>query len=178
MTINIDTLNLEDIIDVRDIIERIEELEGEREDLADALEDAEDVNSERPADWSMLAEKAARLAHYDKTGEIQLPVVQAVIDAKNALIEWDKENAQEMQTLTAIMKDLKGYGGDEQYRGDWYPVTLIRYSYFETAMDELIADCYEVPKDLPSFMTITLDYVALQQDYTLTEIDGITYYYR
>lgn len=32
----------------------------------------------------------------------------------------------ELTTLTDILDDMKGYGGDEQWRGDWYPVTLIR----------------------------------------------------
>lgn len=88
------------------------------------------------------------------------------------------EADEELQSLLSIMEDLKGNGGDEQWRGDWYPVTLIRESYFEEYMDEMVADCYEVPKNLPSFMTITLDYVALQMDYTSTEIDGVTYLYR
>lgn len=126
MTIDTSTMHLDDIIDVRDIIERIAELEGECEDLT----------------------------------------------------EWNEENAEELQTLQDLMEDLKGNGGDEQWNGDWYPATLIRESYFEEYMDEMIADRYEVPKDLPSFMTITLDYVALQMDYASTEINGITYFFR
>lgn len=73
---------------------------------------------------------------------------------------------------------MKGNGGDEQWEGDWYPVTLIRESYFEDAMDEMIEDCYELPKDLPFWMNITYDYDALKMDYTTTELDGVTYYYR
>lgn len=115
-----------DIIDVRDIIARVEELENE---VADTEAQA-----------------------------------------------W--ENRDEYATLTAILDELAGGGGDEQWRGDWYPLTLIRESHFEEAMDELVHDCYEVPKNLPSFMSIVLDYVALQQDYTSVEIDGATYFYR
>jgi hypothetical protein len=122
----------DDIIDVRDIIERIEELEGEIEDYAEKMDD-----------WQANA-----------------------------------DNVAELETLMAIMEKIKGYGGDEQWRGDWYPVTLIRSNYFNEYMDNMVSDCYEVPKDLPSFMTITLDYVALQQDYTSVDIDGITYWCR
>ena len=86
------------------------------------------------------------------------------------------ELVEEHAALCAIMRDLKGNGGDEEWRGDWYPVTLIRDSYFKQAMDEMVADCYTLP-ELPSFMTVTLDYVALQMDYTSTEIDGVTYWY-
>jgi hypothetical protein len=87
--------------------------------------------------------------------------------------EWD-----EFAVLQTLMADLRGNGGDEEWRDDWYPTTLIRDSYFVEAMDEMVGDCYDLPKDLPSFMTITLDYVALQMDYTSTEIDGVTYWYR
>jgi hypothetical protein len=92
--------------------------------------------------------------------------------------ERDEDEVTELITLQDIMEDLNGYGGDEQWRGNWYPVTLIRESYFEEYMDQMVADCYDVPKNLPSFMTITLDYVALQMEYTSTEINGITYLYR
>lgn len=121
-----------DVIDVRDIIARVEELE----ELTAAA---------------------------NESGESSAETVD------------DKE---ELDALLEILNDLKGYGGDEKWRGNWYPVTLIRDSYFEEAMDELVHDCYEVPKNLPSFMTITLDYVALQMDYTSTDIDGVTYWYR
>jgi hypothetical protein len=136
-----------DVIDVRDIIARVEELEELRE--ADREEfDADPAN--------------------------------AGVDFDNWVcnqLSWDREQQNELDNLRAILRDLEGNGGDEEWRGDWYPVTLIRESYFEQAMDELVADCYSIP-ELPSFMTITLDYRALQMDYTSTEIDGSTYFYR
>jgi hypothetical protein len=88
------------------------------------------------------------------------------------------EVRSELATLTAILDDLRGNGGDEQWEGDWYPVTLIRDSYFETAMDELLEDIGNLPKDLPCYLKVTVDYDALQMDYTSTEIDGETYWYR
>jgi len=133
MTIDTSTMHMDDIIDIRDIIERIEELES----------------------------------------VLETPVEDGIWGDADR-----REASQELQTLMTIMDELKGYGGDEQWRGDWYPLTLIRESHFEEAMDEMVADCYEVPKNLPSFMTITLDYVALQQDYSTVEIDGTTYFYR
>jgi predicted mannosyl-3-phosphoglycerate phosphatase (HAD superfamily) len=62
---------------------------------------------------------------------------------------------------------------------DWeYGEQLIRRSYFEQYMDEMIEECYELPKDLPYWMTIKLDYNALEQDYTSIDFDGVEYLIR
>lgn len=46
-------------------------------------------------------------------------------------------------------------------------------------MDDLVQECYSKHYEgLPYWMTITLDYDALKQDYTPIEIDGVTYLYR
>lgn len=97
------------------------------------------------------------------------------IDDDQALSEEDK---LELIALENLLEALKGNGADEEWKGDWYPVTLIRDSYFETAMDELIDDIGEMPKNIPSYLKITVDYDALQMDYTPVEYDGVTYWYR
>ena len=130
----------DDVIDVRDIIERVEELESLKDD------------HESEPDGG----------------------------------HWSDEDAQEIETLTAILEDLKGNGGDEQWRGDWYPVTLIRDSYFTDYIEELISDCYEMPEQVNSgqwpYRHITIDYEAAadeaKADYMEIEIDGTTYLYR
>jgi hypothetical protein len=94
--------------------------------------------------------------------------------ARLGLAEWYVDNLEELKALESLIGDLQGMGGDEQWRGDWYPANLIRYSAFENAMDEMVADCYEIP-ELPSFMTVTLDYVALRQDYSSVDVFGIEY---
>jgi hypothetical protein len=115
-----------DIIDVRDIIARVEELE---------------------------------------------PVV-ATTGESDLIAEWKK--------LTAILAELVGYGGDEEWRGDWYPVTLIQDKYFEDYVRELLDDCGTIPKDLPHYVAIDWETTAqnIQVDYTPVEIDGLTYWYR
>jgi hypothetical protein len=128
MTTKID--NTQDIIDVRDIIERYEEL-------------------------------------VVLTSEI-VPG-----DAHEAL-------ASEHGTLEDLLIDLEGNGGDEEWRGDWYPVTLIRDSYFQTYARELLEDCGDIPRDLPDYIAIDWQTTAdnIRVDYTACEIDGITYWYR
>ena len=126
--------NTQDIIDVRDIIERVEELEAEIEAYAEKMED-----------WQANA-----------------------------------DNTAELESLIAILDDLKGNGGDEQWRGDWYPITLIRESYFTDYTRELCEECGSVPKDFPHWIEIDWDATARNvcMDYTSTEIDGVTYLYR
>lgn len=92
--------------------------------------------------------------------------------------EMQEDEKEELAKLEVLLSDMCGYGGDEQWEGNWYPVTLISESYFETAMDSDMEDFGYIPKDLPSFLTITVDYDALKQDYSEVEFDGNTYYYR
>jgi hypothetical protein len=122
--------NTDDTIDVRDIIERFEELE-------DAMpeDDAEVKN------WTDLH-------------------------------EW--------MELASLLSDLCGNGGDEQWRGDWYPVALIRDSYFTEYTRDMLVDCGTIPHDLPSWVHIDWDATAreVMMDYSCVTIDRVTYYYR
>lgn len=121
-----------DIIDVRDIIERIEEL-------------AEDLTTYR----------AEAHAH--------------------------PELVEEHAALCTIMRDLEGQGGDEKWEGAWYPLTLIRDSYFKDYAQELAEDIGAVPANAkwPN-NCIDWDQAAreLQMDYSATDIGGVTYWYR
>lgn len=87
-------------------------------------------------------------------------------------------DAEEFTSLAALLTKLSGNGGDEQWRGDWYPLTLIRDSHFDKAMDEMLEECGEMPKNLPCYLRITVDYIALQMDYASIEYDGEMYWYR
>ena len=146
-----------DIIDVRDIIERYETLEADL--LACYNEQSRDQDGEDYEELTDSEEMAFRMW----------------------LRETVHEDAEEFNQLLDILEELKGNGGDEQWRGDWYPVTLIRDgSAFEEYMDELLEDCGDIPKwdKLPSYVRITIDYDQLKWDYTTIEIDGDDYLYR
>lgn len=121
--------NYDDVIDSRDVIERIEELENEL------------------------------------SGDY-------VLDGAYSL-EDIEEFKKELETLQRLAEEA------EQYSADWgYGSTLIRYDYFEEYMDDMIDECYDIPRNLPSFMIITLDYEALRMDYSEIEFNGVTYYIR
>jgi hypothetical protein len=123
--------NYKDVLDVRDIIERFEELDSE----SDGLED---------------------------------------------------EDLAEREELSSLLRDLKGNGGDHQWQGDWYPVTLIRDSYFLYYAQELAEDIGAINPDLGwPYGCIDWDRAAyeLQMDYTTVEYrregyGSVTYWYR
>lgn len=127
--------NTQDIIDVRDIIDRVEELES-------SIQDYENEDGDLELHDEHISQK------------------------------------EELEELRGVLSELAGYGGDEQFEGDWYPVSLIHDNHFETAMDELLEDIGDIPRDLPCYLTITVDYVALQQDYSSVNIGDETYWYR
>lgn len=43
----------------------------------------------------------------------------------------------ELSTLESLLDELRGNGGDEKWRGTWYPIILVRDSYFETFAQQL-----------------------------------------
>lgn len=91
----------------------------------------------------------------------------------------DDGEPEELKVLEAFLEECAGNGGDHQWEGDWYPVTLIRDSYFEEyARDE--ADSMGIAIPGWPYNCIDWDKAAkeLQQDYTRIEFDGVTYYCR
>ncbi len=133
----IEISNSDDMIDVRDVIARIEQLEPLRE--SGPVDIGEDDN------------------------------------------ETDQDTLfAELKALEGLMDEMKGYGGDEQWRGDWYPISLIRDSYFVEAMQELCEDIGDMPKGFPHYMVIDWEATAdnLRADYSSVEFDGVTYWYR
>lgn len=150
------TLDLSaDIIDVRDIIERAEEIESE---ICDKL----------GLDSCEL-------------GDIDLhDYARSKQDDDDSPFLGDDEIA-EACTIRDLLGELNGMGGDEQWRGDWYPVTLIKESYFEDYARELADDIGAVSKDA-TWPNNCIDWEEaadmLKQDYSSLEIDGETYYTR
>lgn len=128
-----------DIIDVQDIITRVQELRAERDEYNEKMgtPDAWDgVPDEEPAELSML---------------------------------------------DGILSELAGYGGDEEFDGDWYPVTLVHDGYFQEYAQELAEDCGMVDTSASWPMNcIDWEQAArdLQMDYNSIEICGATYWYR
>ena len=152
--------NTDNVIDSRDIIERIEELESEREDLESSLSDA--VDDYRTAE--------------ETKDESAMSTALAVRDsAEEVLCDWDNENADELKVLKALADE----GGSET--SEWSDGTsLIRDSYFEDYAQELLLDIGDLPRDLPWYIAIDWSETArnLQQDYTVLTFDDVVYWIR
>lgn len=139
-------LDLSDnVIDVRNIIERVEELESNRDENVSGAPD--DTETPDPEGWPAAF----------------------------------PEDAAELKLLTELLAELAGYGGDEQWRGNWYPLTLIRDTYFTEYAQELAEDCGMV-REGATWPNNCIDWDEaarqLKQDYSTVDVDGTEYFYR
>lgn len=102
------------------------------------------------------------------------------IEALETECDGLEADCEELQALLAIMDELKGQGGDEKWRGHWYPITLIHENYFVEYVRELMEDIGEIPRNFPHYIVIDWQKTAdnLRVDYSSIEIDGHTYWFR
>ena len=130
--------NSADVLDSRDIIARIEELQSERDDF--------EPNEEEGITWA----------------------------------DDNPDEAAELAALEALAEEASG-------SPDWlHGETLIRESYFTDYIEELIRDCYEMPKEITSgawpWRHVTVDYEGAAEeakaDYIEVDFDGVTYLIR
>ena len=86
----------------------------------------------------------------------------------------------ELNTLESLLSELEGNGGDEECNGAWYPQSLIRDSYFTEAMQDLVSDIGDLPREVPAYLVIDWEATALnlQADYSSVDYEGVTYWYR
>ncbi len=123
------------------------------------------------------------MAHFDGQNNID---VREVIDRVEELRTEredetiDAEDAEELAELESLLEDLAGNGGDHQWEGTWYPITLISEGSFEDYARDLAEDIGGVKETSWPNSCIDWEQAAaeLQQDYTSVEFAGETYYYR
>lgn len=162
-TKTLDDFKGENIIDSRDVEERIDELESEvtgwedtKTELEEALEDAKAAPDEEGRDRVGIEEAETAL--------------QAHIDTESDLADLRAE----LKTLT----DFQDNAGSREWTSG---LTFISESYFEDYARELAEDIGAINKDQswPN-NCIDRDQAAneLKQGYSSLEFEGETYYYR
>jgi hypothetical protein len=112
---------------------------------------------------------------------IDIRDVIARVEELRDIDQPDVDELRELASLNDFLEECKGNGGDEQWEGDWYPVTCIRDSYFENYAHELAEDIGSIKSDAQwPYTCIDWEKAAreLQMDYTSVEFDGITYWVR
>lgn len=164
--------NTDDMIDSREIIEQIENLEGDLQSAYDGeFEDQQEAWDEWLNDRdSEPADEPSRPPTFGVWIAVQADDVDALM----------RDEAKEYLALKDLESQCEGYG-------DWrYGAQLIREGYFTEYAEELIDDCYQLPKELTSgdwpYRHITVDYEAaaeeLKSDYMEADFDGNTYLIR
>lgn len=146
-----------DVLDIRNIIARYEELEAE---LAPKVMAVLNLSDEQ---WDSLG-----------TDEQRKKIIPGATDEDDDLGEFKK--------LHEVLDELSGGGGDEQWEGEWYPVTLINDEHFVDYCEELVNDIGGLPTDLPIYIRNNIDWEGvaddLRVDYTSAEFSGNTFLWR
>ena len=201
--------NTDDIIDVRDIIARVEELREQRTErwvagwnMPGYMPDSEPAEFDKVEDAKQYIIETVKRAEDETDDETEAEILCGFAEDVNLetadefnaqclqYVYWVREDgvmglddaeSEELQTLENLLKELKGYGGDEQWGGDWYPATLIRYSHFEDYAQELAEECGLVDVDA-KWPNNCIDWgkaaCELQGDYSSVDYDGVTYWFR
>lgn len=142
--------NYDDVIDSRDIIERIEELEEEREALTAAIEEADGACTE----------------------EIEV----AELVAKEALQTWDDYNGAELAALRSLASQAEGYADDWRHGATLIRDSYFETYAQELADDIGAVDRNATwPQTCIDWEQAARE---LQMDYTSVEFGGITYWVR
>jgi hypothetical protein len=157
----------DDIIDSRDIIKRIEELESELDDAREKLSDAVE-SAQESLDAADEEEKAGC--------EDDLKVAQAELQT------FDDGAGSGYSEEQAELKSLKDLADQGEGCADWScGETLINESYFQDYAQQLAEDIGAM-KDSDSWPYTCIDWEQaaneLLQDYTSLDFNGTTFYIR
>ena len=152
MTIFKSVLNKEDLLDSRDIIDRIQELakfqievfneQQSLEDDDDLQIEEEDYNNDHFRYW----------------------LKEAPSD----------EEREELKALLALNDECEGLS-------DWtHGETLIHSNYWVEYVEGLLIDCGDLPKEIPHYIAIDWEKTAdnIEQDYMRVDFDGEEYLIR
>ena len=121
----------------------------------------------------------------DVTERVEALEEQLVLNVDETVAGFEDESDQalyeELVRLRSLLDDLRGDGGDHDWRDNWYPLLLVRDSYFEDFAQQEAEDLDLIKSDMRwPYTCIDWEKAAeeLQVDYTTVEFDGVTYWYR
>jgi hypothetical protein len=156
----------EQIIDSRDLQQRFDSLESDREALVDAVTDAKETLADATDDTSVL-----------KDDEEEIDELKTTLkDAEEALKEWDEgDEGEEYRALKDLIEEASGYGDFK------HGEALIRKDYFEEYAQQFAEDIGAMPDDC-KWPCNHIDWkeaaAELEQDYSEFDFDGTAYLMR
>ena len=108
--------------------------------------------------------------------------VRDVIARIEELETTPEEGGEELQGLLDFMDDLKNEGGEDEWRGAWYPLLLIEELHFEDFAREEAENIHNKVLRVYVWPFCCIDWKQaakeLQQEYSSVEYDRYTYWYR
>jgi hypothetical protein len=198
--------NSDDVIDSRDIIERLEELEAMRRPFVAgwnmpgympdnepaAFETFEDAQAYIREEMERHAEEAAHGVAREEAAEAFRAALERLDESESEFGEtideyhyWitdtqasNFEDPEDSKEYEAL-KSLADEASD--CSSDWtYGETLIRHDYWRTYVQELLEDCGDIPANIPHYIEIDWQATArnIAVDYTTVSFDGVDYYIR
>jgi hypothetical protein len=147
---NNEICNTDDVIDSRDVIARIEELEGER--------DSFEIDAEMEPDTISI-------------------IMESDTDASR--VEWaiqNEDDAKELKALTELAEEAEDYASDWRY-GETL-IRDSYFEDYARDLAEDIGAIKEDASWPNNFIDWEAAREALKQDYTSVEFDGVTYWVR
>lgn len=92
--------------------------------------------------------------------------------------KFDEENLEEFNSLKKLLNECEGNGGDHEWNGDWYPVTLINDDHFEDFAEQECKELGYLNQDHPWWIEINWEATAgnMKQNYTSVDFDGADYW--
>jgi len=160
-----------DIIDSRDVIKRIDDLQDDLDTLEENVREAREALTAAAQDRA-TAQGVVEIER--RTTDLE-EAATTLADAEVALAEWpDSDEGEELVKLKELADEGEGLS-------DWeHGVALISESYFETYARELADEIGAVQGEGWPSHCIDWKHAAeeLQMDYTAVEFDGVTYYAR
>ena len=147
---------MSNILDTRDLQDRLEELQG----LKEAVEDARSTVEE------LLAVDAS-----EKTETWEADLDDARDSLENAESAFTSDEQDELAELETLADEVSEWTSGNQ---------LIPEDDFEDYCQELCEDIGDIPHNLPPYIVIDWEATAanLKMDYSECEYQGITYLYR
>lgn len=147
---------MSNILDTRDLQDRLDELQKLKEALEDARTDVDEL----------LAIDAS-----EKTETWESDLSEARDTLEQAETEFSSDEQDELTELEALSEEVSEWSSGNQ---------LIPEDDFEDYCKELCEDIGDIPRDFPSYIVIDWESTAqnLKADYSEIEYQGTTYLYR